>query len=58
MNQELAWLIKAAQELAPLLEEGWDEYDDSEDQRKGSEACDNLVAAVNAYNKNPLKEFP
>jgi len=41
-------VIAAAVHLAPLLEAGWDEYDLDEDQRIGSQACDELVKAVKA----------
>ena len=41
-------VIAAAVRLAPLLEAGWDEYDLDEDQRIGSQACDELVKAVKA----------
>lgn len=41
-------VIAAAVQLAPLLEEGWDDQDTPEDQNEGSKACDALVAAVNA----------
>ncbi len=41
-------IIAAAVQLAPLLKEGWDEYDATEDQKAGSAACDALVAAVNS----------
>lgn len=41
-----AMIIEAAKELTPLLEQGWDEYDDSADQVAGSQACDKLIAAV------------
>ena len=45
---EVVRVIEAAQALAPLLDEGWDEYDAPEDQNAGAKACDELVAAVAA----------
>ena len=33
--------------LVPLLEDGWDGYDDTADQEAGTAACDRLIAAVN-----------
>jgi len=41
-------VIAAAVQLAPLLEEGWDDQDTPEDQNEGAKACDALMAAVNA----------
>lgn len=42
-----AAVIAAAVQLAPLLEEGWDDQDTPEDQNAGAKACDALVEAVN-----------
>ena len=38
----------AAVALVPLLEDGWDGYDDTADVKAGTDACDRLIAAVNA----------
>lgn len=43
-----ASVIAAAVQLAPLLEQGWDDQDTPEDQNEGAKACDALVDAVNA----------
>ena len=41
-----ASVIAAAVQLAPLLEEGWDDQDAPEDRNEGAKACDALVEAV------------
>lgn len=51
-----AAIIEAAKELTPLLEQGWDEYDESADQMAGSQACDKLVAAVRKQYPAPPSE--
>ena len=50
-TQQDAAIVEAAKVLAPLLEAGWDEYDDDKDQAIGSAAVDEFIKAVNVARK-------